>query len=285
MPSAMLPASVVAAAVSQALLEDLSTIGDVTTDSIIAEGRQGSARLVAREALTIAGLGVAREVFRQVDETVRFEPRVEDGARVQPADHVAVLRGPARGLLRGERVALNFLMRMSGVASATQDAVREVAGTQTRILDTRKTIPGLRRLDKYAVAVGGGTNHRIGLYDEAMIKDTHLEAVESIGHAVADVLRSGLHPSKVTVEVRDLDQLGQAISAGAGRALLDNMTVPQMAQAVRFAAGRIELEASGGLKPGQLRAVAETGVDAMSLGWLTHSAPAADLAMEMDHSG
>jgi nicotinate-nucleotide pyrophosphorylase (carboxylating) len=173
-------------------------------------------------------------------------------------------------------------MRMSGIATAARAAAEEIAGTPARILDTRKTAPGLRRLDKYAVAVGGATNHRMGLYDAAMIKDTHLAVSASIGEAVADVLARDVPAEQITVEVQTLAELEEAIQAGAGRALLDNMDLETMREAVRRGASRIVLEASGGLRPGNLREVAETGVDYLSLGWLTHSAPAADLAMEME---
>jgi len=171
---------------------------------------------------------------------------------------------------------------MSGIATLTREAVNEIAGTGARILDTRKTVPGLRRLDKYAVAAGGGMNHRMGLFDAVMIKDTHLDAGCSIGDAVRRVLDHGHAPAIITVEVRDLDELQQALDSGAGRALLDNLDPQTLREAVRRASGRIVLEASGGLRPGNLREVAETGVDFLSLGWLTHSVPAADLAMEME---
>lgn len=273
---------VVADAVRRALAEDLRDVGDLTADTILPATRRARARLVARAALTVCGLPLARETFRQVDPQVRFSAAVDDGARVSAGTPVATVEGSARALLRAERTALNFLMRMSGVATAARAAVDEVAGTGATVLDTRKTVPGWRALDKYAVRCGGGANHRMGLWDAAMVKDTHLEAVESIAGAVAALRARGLPPERITVEVRDLDQLAQAIEAGAGRALLDNMSLETMRRAVERAAGRIRLEASGGLRPGALRAVAETGVDCLSVGWLTHSAPAADLAMEME---
>jgi nicotinate-nucleotide pyrophosphorylase (carboxylating) len=194
---------------------------------------------------------------------------------------VAEATGPARAILAGERTALNFLQRMSGIATATRAAVTEIAGTGATILDTRKTAPGLRLLDKHAVVLGGGTNHRIGLYDAAMIKDTHLGAAVSLGAAVRACLDAGIPAASVTAEVRTLDELNEAIEAGAGRALLDNMTPLQLAACVRRGKGAIVLEASGGLRPGTLRAVAETGVDFLSLGYLTHSVRAADLAMDL----
>ncbi len=230
----------------------------------------------------VAGLPVAREVFRRLDETLDFDACHADGDVVPGRTVLASVCGRTRPILKGERTALNFLQRMSGIATLTRAAVNEIAGTGARILDTRKTAPGLRKLDKYSVAAGGGMNHRMGLFDEVMIKDTHLDAGCSIGDAVRRVLDRGHAPAIVTVEVRDLDELRQALDSGAGRALLDNLDPATMREAVRLAAGRIVLEASGGLRPGKLREVAETGVDFLSLGWLTHSVRAADLALEME---
>jgi nicotinate-nucleotide pyrophosphorylase (carboxylating) len=269
-------------AVEAALQEDLGRQGDITTDAVIPPGCTGRGRLVARADLVIAGLPVAREVFRLLDPELAFEELSSDGEEVRAGTTVALVSGAAAPILRGERTALNFLMRMSGIATLTRSAVNEVAHTKAKILDTRKTAPGLRMLDKYAVAAGGAVNHRIGLYDAVLIKDTHLEVAASIGKAVAQALEQGCPREKLTVEVSSLDQLQEAIDAGAGRALLDNMEPEQMRRAVRHAAGAIVLEASGGLRPGKLAEVAETGVDYLSLGWLTHSAPAADLAMDME---
>ena len=279
---ATLPDDVVRRTVRGALIEDLGEAGDVTSDAVIEATRRGRARLVAREELVVAGGPVAEEVFTQVDTSVRYTTHLADGSAAQAGDVVATVEGPARSLLKGERTALNFLMRMSGVATATREAVAEIEGTGARILDTRKTIPGLRRLDKYAVTCGGGCNHRIGLFDQAMIKDTHLAALDSLTEAVARVRAHGVAPEHITVEVRDFDQLREALATEAGRVMLDNMDPDTMREAVGIANGRVELEASGGLRPGRLRVVAETGVDCLSLGWITHSARSADLAMEMD---
>jgi nicotinate-nucleotide pyrophosphorylase (carboxylating) len=273
---------VVRTTIERALVEDLGERGDVTTQAVIPPGCRAEARIVAREPLVLAGLPVAAEVFQALDPAVSFLPRRRDGERVPAGERVASVSGPARPILEGERTALNFLMRMSGIATAVREAVDEIAGTGARILDTRKTAPGLRHLDKYAVAAGGATNHRMGLHDAVLIKDTHLGVAPSIADAVSSALGRGHPAESITVEVRTLEQLEQAIAAGAGRALLDNMDLDEMRRAVVLAAGRIVLEASGGLRPGHLRPVAETGVDAMSLGWLTHSARAADLAMEME---
>jgi nicotinate-nucleotide pyrophosphorylase (carboxylating) len=277
-----LDSRVVRQVVAAALDEDLGTRGDLTTSAVYDRPVQGTAHIVAREDLVLAGIDVARVVFRTLDPALELALHQTDGARVSGGARVARLSGDVRPILRGERTALNFLMRMSGIASAASRAVEEVAGTGCRILDTRKTAPGLRHLDKYAVACGGALNHRLGLFDAVMIKDTHLGCGLSVGEAVRRALDDGHSPEIITVEVRDLEQLDQALAAGAGRALLDNMSLPLLRSAVEKAKGKIVLEASGGLCPGTLRAVAETGVDFLSLGWLTHSAPAANLAMELE---
>lgn len=274
-------ADAAARCIAAALAEDLGASGDVTTEAVVSVARRAKATIVAREPMVLAGLPVAAEVFRQLDPSVLFTVHAKDGDQVPAGAVVATAEGAARALLQGERTALNFLQRMSGIATATQSAVAEIAGTNAVILDTRKTAPGLRALDKYAVAAGGGDNHRHGLYDAAMIKDTHLGAVESLGAAIHACLAAGLAPETITAEVRSVEELDEAISAGAGRALLDNMTLASLRACVQRGKGRIVLEASGGLRPGMLRAVAETGVDCLSLGYLTHSVRAADLAMDL----
>ncbi|HKQ60107.1 MAG TPA: carboxylating nicotinate-nucleotide diphosphorylase [Candidatus Polarisedimenticolaceae bacterium] len=271
----------VRAIVAAALAEDLGA-GDVTSLAVVAAGQRARARLVARVPLVVAGLDVAAEVFRTLDPAVEYTPRCSDGERVAAGTPLAELRGAARAILSAERTALNFLMRMCGIASAARTAVDELAGTGTVVLDTRKTAPGLRVLDKYAVSTGGAKNHRQGLDDAVLIKDTHLAVCGSIAAAVAAARAHGHAPERVTVEVESLAQLREAIAAGAGRAILDNMDLDALRSAVAEGRGRIVLEASGGLRPGSLRAVAATGVDCMSLGWLTHSAPAADLALELE---
>jgi nicotinate-nucleotide pyrophosphorylase (carboxylating) len=275
-------AAAVRRAVRAALDEDLGERGDVTSRAALPAESRAAGRIVARSTLVLAGLGVAREVFRALDPAIVFVEQRSDGESLGRGDRAAEISGSARAILAGERTALNFLMRMSGIATATAAAVDEIEGTGARILDTRKTAPGLRALDKYSVTCGGGVNHRMGLFDAVMIKDTHLGAGCAIGEAVRAALADGHRPETLTVEVRDLDQLEQAIAAGAGRALLDNMEPRRLRESVRAAAGRIVLEASGGLRPGFLREVAESGVDFLSLGWLTHSAPAADLALEIE---
>jgi nicotinate-nucleotide pyrophosphorylase (carboxylating) len=271
--------------VAVALDEDLGERGDVTTDALLQSGARCRARILARDDLVLAGGPVAVEVFRALDDSLELRLLHPDGARLTAGELVATLCGDPRPILRGERTALNFLMRMSGIASAAAAAVAEVRGSGCRILDTRKTAPGLRHLDKYAVACGGATNHRMGLHDAVMIKDTHLGTGCGVLQAVALARERGQPRESITVEVRSLAMLEQAIEAGAGRALLDNMELDAMRQAVDLGRGRIVLEASGGLRPGALREVAATGVDCISLGWLTHSAPAANLAMELELDG
>ena len=277
-----LPASALCSVVGAALAEDLALAGDVTTEAVVPPGRAASGKIVARQALVVAGLPVAAEVFRQLDPQVRFVPRAREGESVPSGAPLADLSGPAAPILAGERTALNFLMRLCGIASATRRCVEEIAGTGAVLLDTRKTVPGLRLLDKYAVAAGGGTNHRRGLYDAVMIKDTHLAAAGGITRAVRAALSRGHPAERITVEVETPEQLDEAIAAGAGRALLDNMDLQGLRTCVRRAGGRIVLEASGGLRPGGLRPVAETGVHALSVGALTHSVVAADLALDLD---
>ena len=272
----------VRAVVAAALAEDLGERGDVTTAAIVPQERRAAAHLVARSAMVVAGLPVAREVFAALDGEVIFRQLVAEGETAAPGERIATAVGRARALLEGERTALNFLMRMCGIATASRAAVEEIRGTRAVVLDTRKTAPGLRLLDKYAVAAGGATNHRMGLYDAAMIKDTHLRVAGPLEACVAALLRRGLRRAAITVEVESVEDLERAVSAGAGRALLDNMDLDLIRRCVERARGRIVLEASGGLQPGRLRAVAETGVDFLSVGWLTHSVRAADLALELD---
>lgn len=264
-----------------ALEEDLGEAGDVTSRALFPSPRPARARIVARSPLVVAGIPVAVAVFRRLDPAADTRVGVEEGSEVPAGTELLSIRGDIRAILEGERTALNFLGRLCGIASAARGAVREVEGTGVSILDTRKTAPGLRRLEKYAVAVGGAANHRMGLFDAAMIKDTHLAVAGSIPAAVAALLARGIAANRITVEVRTIEELDEAIRSGAGRALLDNMDLEALRRCAAMGRGRIVLEASGGLRPGALRAVAETGVDCLSLGWLTHSAPAADVAMEI----
>jgi nicotinate-nucleotide pyrophosphorylase (carboxylating) len=254
----------------------------LTAEAVVPEGARARARIVAREGLVVAGVPVAFEVFRRLDPSVTAVAQAPEGARAGPGDTLLAVEGQARALLSGERTALNVLQRMCGIATAARAAVDEVAGTGATVLDTRKTAPGLRRLDKYAVACGGATNHRMGLHDAVMIKDTHVAVAGPLGVAVLRALAHGHARELVTAEVSSAEQLEEAISAGAGRVLLDNMDLETLRECVRRAHGRVVLEASGGLRPGRLRAVAESGVDCLSVGFLTHSVHAADLAMDLE---
>jgi nicotinate-nucleotide pyrophosphorylase (carboxylating) len=276
-----LPAEAIRGAVEAALEEDLGGRGDVTTDAVIPEGTRAVASIVARERLVVAGIDVARAVFLRLDPALSVEARARDGEETGPGRSVLGVSGDAAPILKGERTALNFLMRMCGIAGAARAAVREIEGTGAVLLDTRKTAPGLRRLDKYAVAAGGAANHRMGLFDAVLIKDTHLAVAGSIADAVGRARRRA-PGTPVTVEVRSVEELEQAIAAKADRALLDNMGLDLLRRCVAVGKGRIVLEASGGLAPGRLRAVAETGVDFLSAGFLTHSVRGADLAMDVE---
>ena len=235
---------------------------------------------MARSAGVVAGLEVAAAVFATVDQSIRFNPLVVEGSQVSRGDIVAEVSGNTRSILLAERTALNLLGRMSGVATATRALVDAVRGTGARITDTRKTMPGLRALDKHAVVVGGGVNHRMGLYDAVLIKDNHIVAAGDIGAAVASARASVGPDVMVEVEVDNLAQLAEVLETTADRVLLDNMDLPTMRDAVALAGGRITTEASGGVTLDTVRSIAETGVDLISSGWITHSAPQLDLALD-----
>lgn len=267
--------------VDRALAEDLADRGDITSRSVIPESAVSRANIVARSTGIIAGLEVARHVFARVDPMVEFHGLVTDGARVEAGSLAAVVAGPTRSILTAERTALNLLGRISGVATATAELVEAVEGTGARITDTRKTMPGLRVLDKYSVVAGGGVNHRMGLYDQVMIKDNHIVAAGDIERAVATARESNGDQIRVIVEVEDLDQLALALKTSADRVLLDNMSIDMLRQAVEMVDGRVETEASGGITVATVRATAETGVDYISVGWITHSAPQLDVALDI----
>lgn len=269
--------------IARALAEDVGG-GDVTTLAIVPADTRAEARIVARAAGVVAGLPVASRVFAHVDPRVEVALAARDGERVRPAQTVASLAGPARAILSGERVALNFLQHLSGIATRTAHFVELVAGTGARILDTRKTIPGLRLLAKYAVRCGGGQNHRVGLYDGIVIKDNHIAAAGSLATAVERARARAPHLARVEVEVETLDQVREALAAGADLLLLDNMPLDQMRQAVALCRGRAQTEASGGITEETVRAVAETGVDFISVGALTHSVAALDFSLDLSLS-
>jgi nicotinate-nucleotide pyrophosphorylase (carboxylating) len=270
--------------VREALREDLPW-GDLTTDSLFPGPLRGQGEVVAKRAGVIAGLPLLEEVFRQLNPGVRVQPEVTDGAEVQRGQVVARLEGDVRSLLAGERVALNFLCRLSGVATLTRRYVQAVAGLPCRIVDTRKTTPGLRALEKYAVRVGGGANHRFGLSDGVLVKDNHLALLRregvSLREAVARIRARVPHGVRIQVEVTDPDQVEEVVAAGADALLLDNMDLHSLREAVARCRGRALTEASGGITLESVRAVAETGVDLISVGALTHSAPALDLSLEI----
>ena len=264
--------------IQRALDEDIGA-GDVTTDTIVPAAALIGGRIVAKQSGVIAGLEIARLVFEQLSEGIDFRSRVSDGSMVTAGTLITEVQGSARALLTGERTALNFLGRMSGIATFTQRFVQAVAGTKAVILDTRKTAPGLRSIDKLAVAIGGGQNHRTGLFDMVLIKDNHIDFAGSITAAVERVRASGTR-LEIEVEARTLDDLREALSLGVQRVLLDNMSVETMREAVAHTAGRAKLEASGNISLSNVRVVAETGVDFISVGALTHSAPVFDVSLK-----
>jgi len=265
--------------IEAALREDMPE-GDVTSESVIPPGAVSGAVILAKEDGVLAGLPVARRVFEKIDARVEFEEDAQDGSPFKKGDALARLKGPTVALLKGERTALNFLQRMSGIATATRRFVDAVQGTRTRILDTRKTTPGLRLLEKYAVAAGGGKNHRMSLSDMVLIKDNHLRLVGSLAEAVRRA-RAAVRPGmRIEVETNDLAQVREALDAGADIIMLDNMPLEAMREAVAIAGGRVPLEASGNMSLDKLRAVAETGVDYISVGALTHSVRAVDISLE-----
>jgi nicotinate-nucleotide pyrophosphorylase (carboxylating) len=265
--------------ISRALAEDLA-YGDKTTDSIFID-EVGMAELLAKEAGIVAGLSVAAEVFAQLDPAVVFTPWVADGERISPGDVMVTVHGRIASILKGERTALNFLQRLSGIATLTGEAVHAVAGTNARIVDTRKTTPGLRLLEKHAVRMGGGENHRLNLADMVMIKDNHIQGAGSITDAVNRVRKQVGFPVKIEVEAASLDDVDEALSCQVDVIMLDNMTSPQMEEAVKRVSGRALVEASGGITAQRLREVAETGVDLISLGYLTHGYHALDLSLKL----
>lgn len=268
--------------VGLALAEDLGERGDVTSLATISRDATCQAQIVAKADGVIVGLGVAQKVFQRIDPDVAFELHTQDGQRVARGTVVCAIQGRAQSLLTGERTALNFLQRLSGIATLTRQFVDAVAGTQAVILDTRKTTPGWRLLEKYAVRMGGGQNHRIGLYDAVMIKDNHIAAAGGITPAVEQVrafpVAEGL---PIIVEVETLAQLDEVLSLDVDQILLDNMGDATMRQAVERTAGRVLLEASGNMSLARVAAVAATGVNFISVGALTHSAPAFDLSMRL----
>ncbi|MGD2102486.1 MAG: carboxylating nicotinate-nucleotide diphosphorylase [Acidimicrobiia bacterium] len=265
--------------VARALAEDLADVGDLTSKWVVPETATSHAALVARAGGVIAGMPVAGYVFDRVDATLEFSG-VEDGSAVVAGEAIGYVSGSSRSILTAERTALNLLGRMSGVATATARLVAAVSGTPARITDTRKTMPGLRVLDKYAVVAGGGVNHRMGLYDEVMIKDNHIVAAGGLGAALTAVREGVGSDVRVIVEVENLGQLGEVLATDADRVLFDNMDVETLRRAVEMVDGAMETEASGGVTVETVRPIAETGVEFISVGWITHSAPQLDIALD-----
>ncbi|WP_243091091.1 carboxylating nicotinate-nucleotide diphosphorylase [Thermus neutrinimicus] len=264
------------------LQEDLGH-GDLTTALTVPENLLGQAVIVAKEEGVLAGLPVAREVFALADPRIAFTPLVEEGARVEVGQEIARLEGPLRGILAGERLALNLLQRLSGIATLTRAYVEALRGTKAQVLDTRKTAPGLRALEKYAVRVGRGRNHRFGLFDGILIKENHIRAAGGVAEAVKRARAKAPHYLKVEVEVGNLAELEEALEAGADLILLDNFSPEEIREAVRRVGGRVPLEASGNMTLERARLAAEAGVDFVSVGALTHSAKALDLSLLVVH--
>ncbi|MCL5292983.1 MAG: carboxylating nicotinate-nucleotide diphosphorylase [Actinobacteria bacterium] len=275
----MLSAESVERIVVQALAEDLGG-GDITSRLVVPAGLDVEAEIISRAEGRIAGLPIADATFKAVDREISFRPVVVEGDEVKPGDLVAEIRGKAREVFAAERVALNFLQHLSGIATLTARYVAEVAGYRAKIYDTRKTLPGLRQVEKYAVVVGGGVNHRFTLFDGVLIKDNHLKAAAGVGAAVLAAKRGGA-AGLVEVEVENLEELGQAIDAGAGIILLDNMSPAELARAVEITAGRAILEASGGVSLETVKEIAKTGVDRISVGVITQGAQPLDLSLEV----
>jgi nicotinate-nucleotide pyrophosphorylase (carboxylating) len=280
MTLAPLPRPLIEPLVQAALVEDLGRAGDVTTDAIVPADAVAKAAIVARQPGVIAGLDLAALAFELTDPRMRFEARVTDGVFVSAGDELAVIAGPARALLTGERVALNFLGRLSGIATATAAVVAAVRPHACRITDTRKTTPGLRAVEKYAVRAGGGSNHRFGLDDAVLIKDNHIAVAGGVATAIARARAAVGHLVKIEVEVDTLDQLNEALANGVEAVLLDNMSLDDLRTAVAMCGGRATTEASGGVTLETAPAIAATGVDLISLGWLTHSARTLDVGLD-----
>ncbi|MEQ8825073.1 MAG: carboxylating nicotinate-nucleotide diphosphorylase [Filomicrobium sp.] len=276
----LIPSLLVDRAVEAALAEDLGLAGDITTDACVPADARATAVIAARQAGVISGLQLAETSFRTMDADVVFEGLVGDGAQVEAGVAVARIAGSARGLLTGERVALNFMGRMSGIATLTRSFVDAVTGTEAFIADTRKTTPGLRAFEKYAVRCGGGCNHRTGLFDAILIKDNHIVAAGGAAEAIKAARARGGHMVKVEIEVDTLEQLRAVLPFGPDVVLLDNMSLDELREAVTFVEGKALLEASGGVSLETVRGIAETGVDLISIGALTHSVPVLDLGLD-----
>ena len=277
-----LPRELVEAAVASALTEDLGLAGDITSEATIPVGTRAAGVLAARKAGVVAGVQLVEAAFKAVDGDTHVDVLIADGGKLKAGDVIARVAGDARALLAAERVALNFLGHLSGIATLTRAYVDKVAGTRARIIDTRKTTPGLRAFEKHAVRAGGGLNHRFGLYDAILIKDNHIAAAGGIAKAMAGIRDRAGQMVKIEVEVTTLAELDQALAEGPEALLLDNMPIPMLKAAIDKVAGRAVTEASGGVTLDTVRQIAETGVDLISVGALTHSAPSLDVGLDFD---
>lgn len=278
--AARLPAPLIQRCVADALSEDLGLAGDITSNATVPATAEAAAEIVARKPGIVAGLDVARAAFLALDPEAEFQPIVQDGDGVAGGAAMARVSGKARALLGAERVALNYLGRMSGIATLTRAYVDAIAGTGAKVVDTRKTTPGLRALEKYAVRCGGGQNHRTGLFDAVLIKDNHIVAAGGIARAIERARAHVGHMVKVEVEVDTIEQLEEALRHDVDAVLLDNMNEAQLRRCVGLVAGRVVTEASGGISIANARAIAATGVDLISVGALTHSAPVLDIGLD-----
>lgn len=280
MVPSFLPRIMIEPLIHTALLEDLGRAGDLTTDTIVPAGHRATTFLVARQPGVIAGVELAQLAFQLISPEIEMRIERNDGAAVTQGDVIAMLTGPTRGILTAERVALNFLCRLSGIATATANIVTAIQGTRAKIVCTRKTTPGLRAIEKYAVRVGGGSNHRFGLDDAVLIKDNHIAIAGSVTEALRRVKNSVGHLVKIEIEVDTLNQLHAALDHGVDAVLLDNMDPTTLAEAVTIISGRAVTEASGRITPLTAPSIAATGVDLMSIGWLTHSVSILDIGLD-----
>src|SRR3989304_3600031 len=270
--------------IAEALREDIGP-GDITTEALIPSGLKGRAEIIAKERLILAGIGIAREVFKQVNHDISFTAGHADGSELLPGTVIATVSGELASLLTAERLALNLMQRLSGIATLTREYVNRIDDTIAMIVDTRKTTPGLRALEKYAVRGGGGKNHRFGLFDGILIKDNHIAAVGSIKESVRRAREKAPHTLKIEVETEVIEQVKEALAAGADIIMLDNMDINAMRDAIKLIDGKALIEASGGVNLENVRQVAETGVDFISVGAITHSARAMDISMEICGQG
>lgn len=269
--------------IKDAIMEDINYV-DVTSDYLLSDDKMAQAYFVAKDSGVLCGIDVAMRVFELLDSRISYEVKLKDGAKVKNGDIIATMQGPVKSLLKGERTALNLLQHMSGVATATNRYCELIEGTKASVADTRKTLPGLRAIQKYAVTVGGGRNHRYNLSDCAMLKDNHIDAYGSMTAAVKALREKVGHTVKIEVETRDLEELSEALNCGADVIMLDNMSNEMMAEAVKIADGKALLEASGNVSEERIKSIAQTGVDIISIGAITHSVKAFDISMKIKNN-